>query len=199
MKVLSVVVTALAFGLLAGAAGAQAIPTGGFGLEQGEADPLQVGLQVQGTHANAPPGQCGCFWATGGAFQVVRNFGFNLGAVLDVSFAAASNVDSAQDNLHLLNFTLGPRYTYRRLGRIMPYGQVLVGGSHVSSDANYYSNGTTALAAQGGGGLEYYLSRHYTIPVEADYIYSQAPNNVNSHQSNYRVGVGVVYRFGYFR
>lgn len=197
MKLFSVVITALAIGLLAGRAGAQALPSGGFGLEQGETDPLQVGVHVEGTHANAPPGQCGCFWATGAGLQVVRNFGYNLGAVLDVSFAAASNVDSEGDNLHLLNFTLGPRYTYRRLNRYIPYAQLLAGGSHVSSATNYYGRGTTAIALQAGGGLEYWISPHYTVPVEVDYVYSQIANNVNSRQSNYRVGVGVVYRFGF--
>jgi outer membrane immunogenic protein len=175
---------------------AQASGSAPFGLENGQAPPLQVGLQFQATHANAPPGQCGCFWMEGGGLQVVRSFWPNLSVVGDIYYGANGAINNTDEQISIFNYVFGPRYNYRTSTRYTPYGQVLGGASHVSSNYYAYKSGETALALQAGLGVETNLKRHYSVPVEADWVYSRALNGVNTHQNNLRIGFGIIYRFG---
>lgn len=187
----------LAAAVGASTARAQASGGGGnFGLETGQAPPLQVGLQYQATHANAPPGQCGCFWMQGGGLQVVRNFWPNLGIVADVYYGANGAINNTDEQISIFNYTFGPRYHYRTNTRYTPYGQVLGGASHVSSNYFAYKSGETAVALQAGLGVEINIKRHISVPFEADWVYSRAKNGLNTHQNNTRASFGVIYRFG---
>lgn len=167
-----------------------------FGLEIGQTPPLQVGVQIQATHANAPPGECGCFWMVGGGVQALRSFTPAWGAVADVYYGRNGQINGTDEQISIFNYVFGPRYTYRTSTRYTPYGQVLVGASRVSSNYYAYQSGDTSLALQGGAGVEIYLKPRFAVPVEADWIHSQALNGVNSRQNNLRVGFGVIYRFG---
>lgn len=168
-----------------------------FGLEQGQAAPVQVGVQYQATKANAPPGQCGCFWMQGGGLQIHRAFFRTWGLAADVSYASNSNVNGNGQTLSVFNYLLGPRYTYRNTTRYTPFAEALIGASHVSSNAYVYQSNNTYLAAQVGAGVEMYFRPHISfVPLELDYVYSRALNGVNKHQNNVRVGFGIVYRPG---
>lgn len=175
----------------------QATGSAPFGLENGQAPPLQVGFQYQATHANAPPGQCGCFWMQGGGLQIVRSFWPNVSVVVDVYYGENGAINNTDEQISIFNYVGGPRYNYRTSTRYTPYGQVLAGASHVSSNYYAYKSGDTSLAVQAGLGVEMNLKRHISIvPIEADWVYSRALNGVNSHQNNLRAGFGVIYRFG---
>ncbi len=179
------------------AAAAQTQASEPYGLEPGQAPSMQFAVQYQATHANAPPGSCGCFWLQGGGGQFTFTFHPRLGATIDITHSSASALNGTDENLRLTNFTAGPRYSLWRTGHWTPYGQALVGISHVSSNYVLYGSGRNYFAGQLGLGLNYHLKPHFSlIPVEVDYIYSQAPNNVNSRQNNIRLGAGLVYRLG---
>ena len=168
-----------------------------YGLGSGQAPVLQVGVQYQATRANAPPGQCGCFWMEGGGVQANLSVRPNWSAMFDVYYGSNSKVNGTDEQLSIFNYVLGPRYSYRTTTRYTPYAQVLAGASHVSSNYVVYSSNNTFLAAQLGAGVEANLTPHISaVPLEADWVYSRAVNGVNTRQNNLRVGVGVVYRFG---
>ena len=175
----------------------QAVGTESFGLESGQAAPLQVGVQFQATHANAPPGQCGCFWMEGGGVQILRSFRPSLGAVVDVYYGSNGAINGTDEQISIFNYVAGPRYTYRNATRYTPFGQIEAGASRVSSNYYAYQSGTTNFAVQAGLGVEVYLTpRIAAVPLQADWVHSTALNGVNSRQNNLRAGFGVVYRFG---
>ena len=174
-----------------------AAQAGTFGLEMGQTAPLAVSGQFQFTHANAPPGQCGCFWMTGGGAEIHRSFTQAWGAAIDVYYAENGQINNTDEQISVFNALAGPRYTYHTYNRYTPYGQALAGVSRVGSNYYAYKTGETALAAQAGIGVEVWLTKHISaVPFEADWVFSRAVNGVNTRQNNLRVGVGVVYRMG---
>ncbi len=169
---------------------------GSFGLEMGQTAPLAVGGQFQFTRANAPPGQCGCFWMTGGGGEIHRSFTQAWGAAVDVYYGRNGQINNTDEQISVFNYLAGPRYTYHTYNRYTPYGEALVGISRVSSNYYAYKSGDNSLAAQAGLGVEVWVSKHLSVPVEADWVFSRAVNGVNTRQNNSRVGVGVMYRMG---
>ena len=175
----------------------QAVGSAPFGLEPGQTPPLQVSGQFQFTKANAPPGQCGCFWMTGGGFQVNRSFSTAWGAVAEVYYGRAGAINGTDEQLSIFNYVLGPRYSYRTSTRYTPYAQALAGASKVGSNYFAYTSNNTYLAVQAGAGVEmYYKPSLALVPLEANWVHSTALNGVNKRQNNLRVGIGVIYRFG---
>src|ERR1700722_3517921 len=105
---------------------AQAISAGG------SYDPiprLEFGANYNYFHANAPPGQCGCFSLNGGSGIVVYNITPAWAGVADLMVGHATNVDNSLQNITIFNYLFGPRYTRRTKSRFVPYGQILVGGA----------------------------------------------------------------------
>lgn len=169
---------------------------GSYGLEIGQTAPLQVTGQFQLTHANAPPGQCGCFYMTGGGVQITRSFTPAWGAHIDGYYGSNGNINNTGEQISIFNYLFGPRYTFRTATRYTPYAEALAGISRVSSNVFAYKGGTSSLAAQGGVGVEVWINRHISVPVEGDWIFSRAKNGVNTRQNNTRVGIGITYRLG---
>ena len=87
----------------------------------------------------------------GGNGQLVYNFRPGIGLVLDVGavhagglFALANGVTNGRGVDHTLtNFVLGPRYTFHRHSRWMPFVQALFGGARATSS-------TTVTLLDGG-------------------------------------------------
>src|SRR5271170_551536 len=75
---------------------AQATPSG---LAAGDVPRLEMGLNYNYFHANAPPGQCGCFGMNGGSGTVVYNITSKWGAVADLTVGHATNVDNSLQNI----------------------------------------------------------------------------------------------------
>lgn len=183
---------------LAALAGTRSKAQASFGLEQGLTPPLQVSGQVQLVHANAPPGQCGCFWMTGGGIQIDRNFTSTWSGVAEAYYASNGSVPGTDgQSISIFNYLFGPRYYYRTSSRYTPYGQALLGISRVGSNYYVYSDGMSALAAEAGLGVEVYVKPHIAVvPLEVNWVYSRAKNGENTRQNNTRIGIGVIYRFG---
>ena len=183
--------------LSAVAARAQSMAQAPFGLGVGQAPLLQVSGQYEATHANAPPGQCGCFWMQGGGIQINLSVRPAWSAMVDLSYAHNGAIDKTDETLTVTNFLIGPRYSRRTGSRFTPYGQVLAGGSHVGSNYAIYTSNNTFLGAEAGVGVEMYVTpRIAAVPLEGNWVFSRAVNGVNTRQNNLRVGIGVVYRLG---
>src|SRR5271170_1501974 len=103
---------------------AQAISTSGA---SGDLSRLEFGANYNYFHANAPPGQCGCFSLNGGSGTVVYNITPKWAGVADLTIGHATNVNKTGQNITIFNYLFGPRYTRRTSSRFVPYGQVMLG------------------------------------------------------------------------
>jgi outer membrane immunogenic protein len=170
--------------------------TAPFGLDPGQIAVMEVGVDYAYFHANAPPGKCGCFSleGLGGGFAINAEHGFS--AVLDLSTANANGINGTTQNIRILNFLGGPRYSFRSRSKFTPYGQVLIGASQEFSTVAFATN-QTAFAVSGGAGVNHALGRYFGWKiVEASYLYSQLPNGSNDHQNDLRISTGLFFRMG---
>jgi len=157
---------------------------------------LEAGGNFNYIHANAPPGQCGCFSLYGGSATFLMNITPVWSGVADITFAHANNVNNTGQNITIINYLFGPRYTRRRYGRYVPYAQVLFGGA--KEDVNFqFAINRQSFGLLGGGGVSTKLKRKWGWNmVEVDYVYTRIPNAVNDTQNNIRVSTGITYHFG---
>ena len=94
---------------------AQAIPNGPATAD--EIPRYELGLNYNYFHANAPPGQCGCFSLNGGSGTIVVNLTPAWSGVADVAYAHANNVNNTSQNITIINYLFGPRYSRRTSSR----------------------------------------------------------------------------------
>jgi outer membrane immunogenic protein len=165
-----------------------------FGVDQGQIPAMEIGLNFTYIHANAPPSQCGCFSLYGGGGTLVVNAPRGLSLVADISTGHANAVDNTTQNITIVDYLGGLRYSYRTGRRYTPYAEALAGNSQEISNYTYVQN-ANALAAGGGLGLSTVLSRRIAWNVEADYLYSRLPNANNNRQSDLRIVTGIIFRF----
>jgi outer membrane immunogenic protein len=162
------------------------------------AQSLDIGANYNYVHTNAPPGGCGCFALNGGSAWLGVNLTRSFGIVGEV--ASQHGSDSSGD-LMLTSYLAGPRYTVRGFDRFKPFGQVLFGGAHASGSlapgTTNISGSPNAFAMTAGGGLDIGLTEHIMLrAIQADYYLTHFDNGVNTRQNNFRIGVGLVIRFG---
>ena len=148
------------------------------------------------------------------AFNLTRSFGLvtDFGGFADSQVALAGpganpvgTVDSKGD---VYTFLFGPRFSYRRHERIVPFAQVLAGGVHASEVA---LNGCTGSACQvlpaqssfaltAGGGLDLKVQKHLAIRlVQAEYLMTRLADTSTGYtttQNDIRLSAGLVFRFG---
>jgi outer membrane immunogenic protein len=172
---------------------AQAISMGGV---NDDVPRLEFGANYNYFHANAPPGQCGCFSLNGGGGTVVYNITSKWAGVADLMVGHATNVDNTLQNITIFNYLFGPRYTRRNSSRFTPYGQVLLGGA--KEDVNFqFTINRNAFGFLAGGGVTTRLKRRFGLTLgEVDWIYTRIPNATNNRQNDLRIVTGVTYHFG---
>src|ERR1700722_8580914 len=118
MHLRSVLLMAL-LSVLSGVLHAQAISMGG---SHDDIPRFELGANYNYFHANAPPGQCGCFSLNGGSGTVLLNVTPVWGVVADIMVGHATNVDNSLQNITIFNYLFGARYTRRTSKRFVPYG-----------------------------------------------------------------------------
>jgi opacity protein-like surface antigen len=109
---------------------------------------------------------------------------------------------------NLFTYMFGPQVK-ARMGKLEPFGEVLVGGAH----SNFYANAcnkitgicgsrspsNNAFSFAVGGGVDFVATEKITIRiVDADYVLTRFGNNFtggNNSQSNFRFQTGVQFRF----
>jgi hypothetical protein len=168
-----------------------------FGLDPGQTPRYEVSVGYTYLHANAPPGQCGCFSANGGFGSVVSNVPRGLSIVADFSAVHAGSISGSTQSITVSSYLFGPRYSLRSISRrFVPYGQALGGGSHESSNYAYVQS-VNGAAFSLGGGVSMDVDRNFSWTiVEADWVESRLPNAKNNLQNDLRVGTAITLRFG---
>lgn len=150
--------------------------------------------------ANAPPADCGCF-SMNGAFvagDVNLNDWFSVAG--EVTGGHATKISALGQNLTLTTFMAGPRVSWVH-DRYTPFVEFLVGGAHGSG--SYFPSGASSttssstLTYAAGGGVDINLTPRFAIrAVNAKYLHTAFPNDVNSSQNQLEISSGIVFRFG---
>jgi len=124
----------------------------------------------------------------------------HLSAVLDFSGTHVNGVENTGASLTMLISQVGGRYTLRPVRKVRPFVQVLGGEVHATG-AVYPPNAFTggggdSFAMTVGAGGDYSVNALVAFRAQADYLYTGLPNGGNNRQTDLRVGVGLVIRFG---
>jgi len=92
-------------------------------------------------------------------------------------------------------YTFGPRFSYRKLDRLVPFGQALFGGSHFSTSTGGITGGGSQFTFALGGGADYLLgsSRKFALRLEGDYF---GIRSAATTTPSVRLGIGLTYRIG---
>jgi outer membrane protein OmpA-like peptidoglycan-associated protein len=148
--------------------------------------------------ANAPPGSCGCFGATGGFLAADYHITDWFSISGQVTGQHANDISLLGQDITLMTFAAGPKIQLNG-HRYVPFGEVLVGGAHGSD--SFFPTGTSSsptassFALQAGGGVDYLLTHHFGVRIQAYYLKTELPNGTNNEQNELMAGVGVVYHF----
>ena len=183
----------IVFGLAATALGM------GAGSAKAQAAPAATGLRVDVAggftviHANEGPAVCGCFFMNGGSGELAVTNSRNISFVTNVGYTSATNINGNDRNLALLTVLEGGRYSLDRGGRFVPFGQVMIGFAHTST--NYVIDSSAArLALATGGGLDVRISDRFSVrPAEVEYLFTTIPNGQNNFQNQIRMTAGIVF------
>jgi hypothetical protein len=132
------------------------------------------------------------FNGNGGGGGLIYNVNRWLGVLGDVSGSWATN--SIRQGA-AMPYLFGPRLSLR-YGVVTPFVQVLLGGVLTSSGIEQIG-WQSHFAMTAGGGIDLKVSKHCSIrPVQAEYFLTKIPDGLNNRQNNFRVGAGIVFRFG---
>lgn len=97
-------------------------------------------------------------------------------------------------------YLFGPRLNLRRFDHFVPFAEVLFGGSHGGSQITG-DQGQNSFALAAGGGVDVILFKSLAWRFfEADYLmtnYSGPLVGASARQNNFRIGTGLVLRWGY--
>jgi peptidoglycan-associated lipoprotein len=158
----------------------------------------ELALTYDWMRGNAPVGGCGCFSLNGGSASLAWQLNPRLALAAEAGAARASSQD-----LTLATYMAGPRLRIlspekESRSRFLPFTQLLLGGAYASGVlASVSGRSSNAFAFRAGGGLDVPLNGALTLRViQADYLLTRFPNQVNDRQNIVQLSAGLVYRFG---
>jgi outer membrane immunogenic protein len=164
------------------------------------AQSIDAGVNYTYVHTNAPPAGCGCFALNGGSAWLSLNVSHSFSLVGEI--ASQHGRDSGTNgDLTLISFMVGPRYSIKRWGHFVPFGEILAGVAHASGSLAPGSadigGSSNSFAMAAGGGLDVNVSEHFTVrAIQGDYFLTQFENGSNDRQNNFRLGFGLIFKFG---
>lgn len=135
----------------------------------------------------------------GASFSVAGNVNSWFGVVGDFGFYHSSFQGipaiglGTSIGLNTDSFLFGPRFSMRSNRKVTPFGQVLVGGAHLSAGTNGISAAITPFAVSTGGGVDFAVAPHIALRPQFDYILMRYNG---STQTGFRVSFGVVFGLG---
>ncbi len=145
------------------------------------------------------PSGC-CFSLNGGSGSVAYNLNDWFGVVADFGASHSGNAKSTGRTLTVVTYLFGPRFSYRKHERVIPFAQVLLGGGHAGGTLYSSPGGLgahSAFAMTAGGGLDVKVRPHFSVRLfQAEYFLSEFKNGTNNRQNNFRLTVGVVFHLG---
>jgi hypothetical protein len=127
---------------------------------------------------------------SGGSVSGCYNLRHWLGVVADFGLyhGGASSI-----NGNITSYQIGPKVAFRRMGKLTPFGQFLVGGARISGVGGYSQND---LAVTFGGGADYRLRQRLSVRVvQAEDMITKFTDGVNNRQNDVRISAGIVLRF----
>jgi peptidoglycan-associated lipoprotein len=158
----------------------------------------ELALTYDWMHANAPVGGCGCFALNGGDASLAWQLNPRIALAAEAGAVRASSQD-----LTMVTYMAGPRLWLlsqerESRSRVAPFAQLLLGGSHADGAlAGTAGHSSNAFAFRAGGGLDVPLNGALSLRIiQADYLFTQFPNQVNDRQNIVQLGAGLVFRFG---
>jgi hypothetical protein len=99
----------------------------------------------------------------------------------------------------LTTYLFGPRLNLRRFDHFVPFGEFLLGGAHAGTQLTG-TGGQSAFALATGGGVDVVITKYVAWRfAQIDYVmtnFSGTGIGGNSRQDNFRIGTGIVLRFG---
>jgi hypothetical protein len=205
MRVITFLVSTLLMGAVSTVPAQSAAPTDDLGPTVSKNHPIALSVNYTAMIGNASPGTCGCFLLNGGSSEELFHLWKNVAAVAQVTGSRTDSVPQSQQGLSLITYMAGPRYSFSVAKRLTIYGQVVVGGVHgfdsyfPRSDAQP-TGAANSLAFAPGGGVEIGIRNWLSLrAVEAEFLVTHLPNDVNDYQHNLRISSGVVFRFSSLR
>lgn len=205
MRVIKFLMSALLIGAVSAASAQTAAPTTDLGPTVSKSHPIALSFNYTAMIGNAPPGTCGCFLLNGGSSEQVFHLWKNVAAVAQVTGSRTDTVPQAQQGLSLITYMAGPRYSFSIARRLTIYGQVVFGGVH-GFDSYFPRNdaqstgAANSLAFAPGGGIEIGVRDWLSVrAVEAEFLVTHLPNDLNDHQHNLRMSSGIVFRLSSWR
>jgi hypothetical protein len=130
-------------------------------------------------------------WMNGGS----GSFAFNANNWFGVAGDVGGYLGHIPQSLTGETYTFGPRFSYRKLARVVPFAQALLGGSHFSESSGGITGGGTQFTFALGGGADIGLGsgRKFAVRLEGDYF---GIRSSGSTTPALRLGAGIVYRIG---
>lgn len=152
-----------------------------------------VRFNVNAKVSGQPPSQT--FNANGGGGELVLNVNNWLGVLGDLGGYWATSTANSTIHGAAIPYLFGPRVNLGH-GKVTPFVQVLLGGVATSSGIEQIG-WQSHFAMTAGGGIDVRISKHFSIrPVQAEYFMTKIPDGLNNRQNNFRLGAGIVFRFG---
>ena len=171
------------------------------------------------------------FNAHGGSAQWAYNFKRWLSGVIDAGAVNGGGIGNFGNpnifpstfsrglNMTVANYLAGPRISFKRGSRFVPYVQALFGGATTwqslpvpdlailgggvivpNGATPNYTRTTSGFAMTAGGGLDIKLSKHvYFRPIQAEYFLTrlQPIGDLNLiNRNNFRYSVGINFSYG---
>lgn len=97
-------------------------------------------------------------------------------------------------------YLFGPRVNYRKFDHFVPFVEFMVGAAHGGPQVTG-TTGQTSFSLAAGGGVDVILLKNLAWRfVQADYLmtnFSGTLQNAEGRQNNFRIGSGLVLRWGY--
>jgi opacity protein-like surface antigen len=118
-----------------------------------------------------------------------------LGIVGDFGFCKDTSLPTGISS-HYTNYLFGPRVSFRKYGRLVPYAQFLLGGAHSTFSGPLVFPNTSAntFAYTLGAGTDFRLTPHISLRViQFEYLHTDFGG---TKQNNMRMETGLVYHFG---
>jgi hypothetical protein len=202
MRINLLLISAVLMGAVASASAQTASQqSGDLGPTVSKTHPIALSVGYTAAIGNAPPGTCGCFLLNGGSSEELFHVWKSIAAVAQVTGSRTDHVPQSQQGLSLITYMAGPRYSFHAMRRLTLYGQFVIGGAHGFD--SYFPRSNTqptgaadSLAFAPGGGVEVGVRDWVSIKaVEAEYLLTRLPNDINDQQHNLRISSGVVFRF----
>lgn len=96
-------------------------------------------------------------------------------------------------SLRVFTYMVGPRVAARTLGRVTPFGQLLLGGSHISGGVQFDGALTTGFTYQPGAGIDVGVTPNLGLRVQGDYRVIRTEGHSGKAS---RILAGLVWRKG---